>query len=144
MRRWQPPVPLPLLHGEARRARALQPGPGPSPLRSRWPASKRAGPRRRPAPPPQDGCKLLLEVKNCVCADYPAGGVPPGRSQVGVYTSGAVPYQRTAIFPHGAKKKAMVDGHKVDVVSDRWGGSVRWGGGGKEAAGLCQLWCWCE
>jgi len=32
---------------------------------------------------------------------------------VGVYTSSARPYTRTAIFPHGAKKKP------VGVVSDR-------------------------
>ncbi len=54
-----------------------------------------------------------------MCADFPADGVPPGRPAVGVYTSDAKPYERTAIFPHGAKKKAVVDGRKVDVVSDR-------------------------
>ncbi|KAI8469474.1 MAG: hypothetical protein J3K34DRAFT_522137 [Monoraphidium minutum] len=61
----------------------------------------------------EGGGLLLLEVKNVVCADYPEGGVPPGRSKVGVYTSAAVPYTRTAIFPHGARKKG------AGVVSDR-------------------------
>ncbi|KIY93885.1 hypothetical protein MNEG_14078 [Monoraphidium neglectum] len=61
----------------------------------------------------EGGGLLLLEVKNVVCADYPDGGVPEGRSKVGVYTSPAKPYVRTAIFPHGAQKKA------IGVVSDR-------------------------
>lgn len=34
-------------------------------------------------------------------------------AQVGVYTSRAAPYTRTALFPHGAQKKA------IGVVSDR-------------------------
>jgi hypothetical protein len=44
-------------------------------------------------------------------------GSPPFRShprwQVGVYTSAARPYARTALFPHGAQKKP------IGVVSDR-------------------------
>eukprot|EP01026_Neomeris_dumetosa_P059857 TRINITY_DN56091_c0_g2_i1.p1 TRINITY_DN56091_c0_g2~~TRINITY_DN56091_c0_g2_i1.p1 ORF type:complete len:353 (+),score=29.80 TRINITY_DN56091_c0_g2_i1:1-1059(+) len=56
---------------------------------------------------------ILLEVKNVVCADYPEGQVPEGRSKVGVYTSNKQPYKRTAIFPHGVKKAG------IKVVSDR-------------------------
>lgn len=55
----------------------------------------------------------LLEVKNCVGADYCEGMVPAGRSTVGVYTMPAEQYQRHAIFPHGHKKPG------VGVVSDR-------------------------
>ena len=60
----------------------------------------------------------LLEVKNCVGADYCEGLVPSGRSDVGVYQIAAVSdegiaYQRHAIFPHGSKKPG------VGVVSDR-------------------------
>lgn len=61
----------------------------------------------------EGGGVTLVEVKNVVCADYPEGGVPEGRSKVGVYTSPASPYTRTALFPHGAQKKA------IGVVSDR-------------------------
>ncbi|KAG2435933.1 hypothetical protein HXX76_007128 [Chlamydomonas incerta] len=68
----------------------------------------------------EDGSRMLLEVKNVVCADFPdvAGGVPPGRPAVGVYKvpvpSGRLEhYSPTALFPHGAQKP------KIKVVSDR-------------------------
>ncbi len=48
--------------------------------------------------------RTLLEVKNVVCADYPQGGVPPGRPAVGVYTAPAEGYKPKALFPHGAAK----------------------------------------
>lgn len=48
--------------------------------------------------------RTLLEVKNVVCADYPQGGVPPGRPAVGVYTAPAEGYEAKALFPHGAAK----------------------------------------
>ncbi|CEM08569.1 unnamed protein product [Vitrella brassicaformis CCMP3155] len=60
-----------------------------------------------------NGDELFLEVKNCVCADYPEGQVPSERSSIGVYTSSVQPYRCCAIFPHGAKKP------KIKVVSDR-------------------------
>jgi DNA-binding sugar fermentation-stimulating protein len=61
-----------------------------------------------------DGTSItLLEVKNCVGADYCDGLVPAGRSDVGVYTVPAEDYQQHAIFPHGQKKPG------VGVVSDR-------------------------
>ncbi len=50
---------------------------------------------------------MLLEVKNCVCADFEEGAVPEGRPRVGVYTSSVQPYSPTAIFPHGAKKPGI-------------------------------------
>lgn len=59
----------------------------------------------------------LLEVKNVVGADYPAGGVPKARSNVGAYEAAAgrpgEPYERAAIFPHGSHKPG------IGVVSDR-------------------------
>eukprot|EP00198_Chlamydomonas_reinhardtii_P009866 XP_001699203.1 hypothetical protein CHLREDRAFT_206136 [Chlamydomonas reinhardtii] len=68
----------------------------------------------------EDGSRMLLEVKNVVCADFPdvPGGVPPGRPAVGVYKvpvpSGCLDdYSPTALFPHGAQKP------KIKVVSDR-------------------------
>jgi DNA-binding sugar fermentation-stimulating protein len=60
-----------------------------------------------------DGSITLVEVKNCVGADYCEGLVPAGRSDVGVYTRPAEGYLRHAIFPHGHKKPG------VGVVSDR-------------------------
>jgi DNA-binding sugar fermentation-stimulating protein len=61
-----------------------------------------------------DGSSItLLEVKNCVGADYCDGLVPAGRSDVGVYTLPVEGYQHHAIFPHGQKKPG------VGVVSDR-------------------------
>lgn len=59
------------------------------------------------------GSITLVEVKNCVGADYCEGLVPVGRSDVGVYTMPAEGYLRHAIFPHGHKKPG------IRVVSDR-------------------------
>lgn len=60
-----------------------------------------------------DNSFTLLEVKNGVGADYPAGLVPATRSPVGVYARPAQNFKRTAIFPHGSKKPG------IGVVSDR-------------------------
>lgn len=61
-----------------------------------------------------DGSKLLLEVKNVVCADYPTTYKPhESRPKSGIYYNEQMPYRRTAIFPHGAAKA------KIGVVSDR-------------------------
>ena len=64
--------------------------------------------------PSADGATTtLLEIKNCVGADYVEHLVPAARSDVGVYTRPAAGYVRHAIFPHGAKKPG------IGVVSDR-------------------------
>jgi DNA-binding sugar fermentation-stimulating protein len=57
----------------------------------------------------------LIETKIVVCADYPKGFVPedPIRHPVGIYECDRKPYQRNAIFPHGAQKP------KTKVVSER-------------------------
>jgi Sugar fermentation stimulation protein RE domain len=47
------------------------------------------------------GRTTLLEVKNVVGADYPAGGVPEARGSAGVYEVERTPWRRCAIFPHG-------------------------------------------
>ena len=60
--------------------------------------------------------KTLVEVKNVVGADYPAGEVPVTRGTVGVYekvTSRGQRYRRAAIFPHGSHKPG------IRVVSTR-------------------------
>ncbi|KAI9008678.1 hypothetical protein DFJ74DRAFT_688259 [Hyaloraphidium curvatum] len=61
----------------------------------------------------KDGSRTLLEVKNAVGADYPAGLVPATRSPVGVYVRPAEGFRRSSIFPHGSKKPG------IGVVSDR-------------------------
>ncbi|WIA33419.1 hypothetical protein OEZ86_006553 [Tetradesmus obliquus] len=67
----------------------------------------------------EDGSRLLLEVKNVVAADFPAGGVPAQRSKVGVYTSAAEPYTRSAIFPIGSAGSSGKKNGVKGVVSDR-------------------------
>eukprot|EP00879_Flechtneria_rotunda_P019118 GHRR01020073.1.p1 GENE.GHRR01020073.1~~GHRR01020073.1.p1 ORF type:complete len:272 (+),score=98.11 GHRR01020073.1:780-1595(+) len=60
-----------------------------------------------------DGSRLLLEVKNAVCADYPQGLLPSRPKKIKMYISAAQPYTRTALFPHGKLNK------QSGVVSDR-------------------------
>jgi len=63
----------------------------------------------------KDGKKLLVEVKNVVCADYHKDQIPEGREKDGLYVSeeGTPASKRSALFPHGKKKP------KIKVVSDR-------------------------
>ena len=56
-------------------------------------------------------CKSFHSFPQCMLVLR--ASVVPLSLQVGVYTSAEKPYQRTAIFPHGAKKKG------IGVVSDR-------------------------
>lgn len=60
----------------------------------------------------EDGTRRVVEVKTVVDTDYSTHYGLPDRTKC-VFTSGKLPYTRTAIFPWGQSKQKGPDGEKV-------------------------------